>query len=441
MALLPNPGVVTSPSGVLRTSFNYISQYDYATQYEPNKVLGLHPRYGNGLITGFCKIVGAEKAYNSDVVLHGEQSRLMNFLTDVTVAGSTFTTSGGAASNIRVNDAILISDGTTEAQGVVTAVNSTSEFVVANREAGAFSFTGNVNISIFSSEWGKGTAGFTQGYTYDPDIYTNYTHIIKEFYDVAESDMAHATWLSTPEGQDMWYSYELERNRIKFQNKQELTHIFSKRAESGSAADTAGLGGMNGIVPIVEERGNVGNDYIRTLDEIDAYTKRIRRQGDATSYTGWCDQDQRILMSNILGAVNRYADTGANYGVFNNSKDLAIHLDFESFSRNGISFHLTDWKLLNDPTVMGGANFLQTNVAALFVPAGEREVTNETGSKEAAPYICIRYRQQGDVNRQIRTKIFGLPGTEIREDKMEVQYISEQTNQVVGANEFIVVKR
>ncbi len=441
MNLAENPGVSTTASGNIRTSYNYISEYDYATQFEPDKMLALHPRYGNGLITGFCKVVGAEKPYNSDQVIHGEQDRLMNILRGVTVSDDVFTTNAGERANARVGDVVIISDGIIERQGVITAVNSPTEFVVANRAAGDFGFSNAVTVSIFSSEFPKAAGGFTEGFEHTPVFYKNYSHIIKEYYDVAESDLAHATWLKTPQGEDRWFSYEMERTRIQFQNKMEMTHVFSKRAEAGSAAEVAGYSGMNGIVPTIEERGNVGNGYIETLDEFDAITKRIRRQGNCTTYTSWADQDQRIRFSNMLGSVNKYSDSGANYGLFKNNKKLALHLDFESFTRNGITFHLTDWKLLNDPTLMGGENFLQTNIAAMFIPAGEKQVTTETGAKSTNPYICIRYRKQGDVNRYMRTKIFGLNGTEIREDKMEIQYISEQTNQVIGANEYVVVKR
>lgn len=441
MNLAATPSVSTSPSGQIRTSYNYTSEYDYATQFEPDKVLGLHPRYGNGLITGFCKIVGAEKSFNSDVVIHGEQDRLMNILRGVTVVGDTFTTAGSERANVRKGDAVIVSDGTIEAQGVVTAVTSPTVFVVANRATGAFAFAGAVTVSVFSNEFPKADKGFVEGFEHKPTFYKNYAHIIKEYYDVAESDMAHSTWLKTPQGEDKWFAYEIDRNRVTFQNKMELTHCFTKRAEAGSAAETAGYAGMNGIIPTVEDRGNVGNGYIETLDEMDSITKRLRRQGNCTSYTAWADQDQRIKFSNMLGAVNKMSDTGANYGVFNNDKNLAMHLDFESFTRNGISFHLTDWKVLNDPTLMGSENFLDTNVACLFVPAGEKQITGETGGKEASPYVSIRYRKQGDVDRYMRTKIFGLQGTEIREDKMEIQYITEQTNQVVGANEYLVVKR
>ncbi|WP_062057402.1 hypothetical protein [Aquimarina longa] len=441
MNLAQTPNVSNQASGNIRTSYNYISEYDYATQFEPDKMLGLHPRYGNGLITGFCKVVGAEKPYNSDQVVHAEQDRLMNILRGVTVSGDIFTTNAGEKANARVGDVILASDGTIEAQGVITTVSSSTEFVVANRAVGDFGFTRAVTVSIFSSEFNKADSGFTEGFEHKPVFYKNYSHIIKEFYSVAESDLAHATWLKTPQGEDRWFSYEMERNRIKFQNKMELTHIFSKRAETGSAAEAAGYAGMNGVLSTVENRGNVGNGYIETLDEFDEITKRIRRQGNCTSYTSWADQTQRIKYSNMLGKINKYADSGANYGVFQNNKKLALHLDFESFTRNGITFHLTDWKLLNDPTLMGSENFLQTNIASLFIPAGEKQITTETGAKSSSPYICIRYRKQGDVNRYMRTKIFGLQGTEIREDKMEIQYISEQTNQVIGANEYVVVKR
>lgn len=431
-----------SAGGQLKTSYNYISEYDYAIQYEPDKMLGLHPTYGNGLITGFCKVVGAEKDYSSDQVKHGEEARLMNILRGVTVVGDVFTTAGAENANARVKDRVIISDGVVEVQGVISAVNSATEFVVLNGDLGAFAFAGAVTVSIFSSEFKKGEEGFSQGFEYTPIFHTNYSHIMKEYYDVAESDMAHDTWLKTPQGEDKWFAYEIDKTRAKMANKVELTHVFNRRAIAGSPAQLAGFdGGVDGIVPTVEARGNVGNGYIETLDEMDAITKRLKRQGNCTSYTAWADQDQRIKFSNMLGAVNKMSDTGANYGVFNNNKNLAIHLDFESFTRNGMSFHLTDWKVLNDPTLMGGGEFLTTSVACMFIPAGEKQITNENGGKEGSPYVAIRYRKKGQVDRQMKTKIFGLPGTEIKADKMEIEYITEQTNQVIGANEYLVVKR
>lgn len=442
MVLETTPGVATSPSGQLQTSYNYISEYDYAMVYKPDLVMKLHPRYGNGLITGFCKITGSEKNYESDVVKHTEQGRLHQIVEDVTVTDDVFVSTG--PHNLRVGDSIMISDGTVEAQADVIEITSTTEFVAANRASGAFPFaniaTGaSVSLFAFSSDWAKGSEGFNTGRTWKPDHYENFTHTMKEYFDVAESDVAHVSWVQTPQG-DRWYSYDMERTRVLMQNKIELTHIFNERAEAGSAAANAGKGGMKGIIPQIKADGNVGNGYIETLEQLDEITFRLKQQGAGNVYTVWCDQIQLNKFSTMLGGVNRAFDAGANYGVFQNSSKMALHLDFHSFVRNGVTFHLTPWKLLDDPTLLGGTNFIGTSIACLFVPAGEKMVT-ENGGTEAKPYISIRSRVGGGADRKLKTKIFGLFGTETRADKVQVEYIAEQTNQVVGANEWLVVNR
>lgn len=438
------PGVGTAPSGVAQTSYNYMSQYDYATVYKPELVMKLHPRYGNGLITGFCKITGSEKDYESDLVKHTEQGRLHQIVEEVTVVGDVFTCPAGVKHNLRVGETILISDGTAEAQADVVTINSDEEFVAANRAVGAFPFanidTGaTVSLFAFSSDFAKGSTGFTTGKTWKPDHFENYTHTMKEYFDVAESDVAHASWVETPDG-DKWFNYDMERTRVLMQNKIELTQVFNERAEAGSAAANAGKGGMNGIVPTIRTRGNVGNGYIETLDQLDQICFRLKQQGAGNVYTVWCDQIQLNKFSTMLASVNSNYSGGANYGVFQNKPELALYLDFHSFVRNGITFHLTPWKLLDDPTLLGGSRFISTSVACMFVPAGEKMVT-ENGATEAKPYVSIRSRVGGGANRKLKTKIFGLFGTETREDKVQVEYIAEQTNQVVGANEWLVVNR
>ena len=436
-------GAATSPSGDLQTSYNYMSEYDYATVYEPDRVMDLHPRYGNGLITGFAAITGSEKDYASDLVMHKEQGRLHQLVGDVTLTGDSFV--APAAHNLRVGETIIISDGTVEAQADVTVVTSTTEFTAVNRSnVGAFPFAGvgtgtTVTLFAFSSDFEKGSSGFVTGKTWKPDHYENHTHTMKEYFNVAESDMAHASWLSTPEG-DKWFNYDMERTRIAMSNKVEMTHALNERAVVGSDAQIAGKGGMDGFIPTVRQRGNVGNGYVETLPQLDDITFLLKKQGAGNVYTVWCDQVQLNKFSTMLAGVNSNYSGGANYGAFQNSSEMAVYLDFHSFVRNGVTFHLTSWKLLDDPTLLGGNMFDSTSIACLFVPAGEKMVT-EDGATVAKPYLSIRSRVSGGVNRKMKTKIFGLLGTETREDKTQVEYISEQTNQVIGANEWMVVNR
>lgn len=442
--VLATDSVALSPTGERATPYNFISPYDYATQYQPDLNPQLYMKYGKGKITGFVRLTGGEEAFASDEVKHAEQGRLHNVYEGVTVAnGDEFTTA--AAHTLRVNDEVLISDGTIEKSGIVSSVDSTTQVTIENKDAGAFGFAnagaGPVTISVISSSFNKGTDNFTEGLTWNPEIITNYPQIIKEFYGVAESDLAHLTWVKTPYG-DGWYNYDTQRTLDLYDNKIELTHVFAKRAADTSAAAVAGLPrGMKGIIQQVEERGNIANERITSIDELSDIAYRIKRQGQCRSFTVWADHLQMAAFREMLASVNGHYANGANYGVFQNSMDMALALDFSSVKIDGVTFHFTPWALLDDPTLMGSALFNDTNIACLIVPAGESYVM-ESGDVAAKPYLSIRYRKKDGVNRYKKIDFFGGSiGTPHKKDTMEMLCTTEQTNQVVGANEWFVVRR
>jgi len=53
----------------------------------------------------------------------------------------------------------------------------------------------------------------------------------------------------------------------------------------------------------------------------------------------------------------------------------------------------------------------------------------------------MRYRVEGAVNRKRKIQIFGLGGTPQKADKMTANFLSEFTNQVIGANQFFVGRK
>lgn len=435
-----------SPSGVLATSANFIDPYTYAIQYQPELVPELHLKHGKGKITKFCALTGSEKSYASDQVKHSEMGRLHTVSAGVDVAGDVFTSP--AAHNLRVNDVIMISDGVVERNAIVSEITSTTVFVAENMETGAFGFAnagvGPVTVSAFSNSWGKGAENFTKGMTYSPEIITNYSHIIKEFYDTNESDMAHLTWIKAPQypGGEGWYNIEMQRTMDLYDNKIEMTHLLNRRVVDGSAAALAGFPlGMKGVVQQVEERGNIGNEYLTDIEELSTIAFRIKQQGGARAYTVWCDHKQMAYFRVMLASVNGNFATGTNYGIFQNKKEMALALDFQSVTIDGVTFHFTPWSILDDPTLLGAAGFKDTSIACLFVPAGDTTVLEE-GNSVSRAYLSIRYRQQGGLNRYKKTKIFGgAIGTAHKKDTMEAHYETEQTNQVIGANQYFVIRR
>ena len=432
--------IIDQPGGVLATSENFIDPYTYAQQYMPELIGELHMRNGKGSIIGFCRITGSMDTYQSDIIQHMEEGRLHNILKGVTVAGNNFTSA--TPHNLRVKDRIKISDGVVERQATVSAITSATVFVALNDGTGAYGFTDTVDvIADFSNSFEKGGDQFENGKNWNGEVVQNFTHIMKETYGVSKSNMVHQSWVMTPDG-PRWFNHEMERTGTLFENKEELTHIFHTRATAASASATGGfMPGLKGVIQQVEERGNVGNQYIETLADLSNIARRAKQQGTCRAFTVWSDHTQMAFFRIMMAGLNAGYVGGANYGVFNNSKDMALALDFSSVLVDGVTFHFTPWTVLEDPTLMGSEKFLSTSIACLIVPAGENYVT-ENGNTVTRPYLTLRHRSDSNVNRNKEISIYGLntPHPQ-RKDKMTVDYLSEITNQVVGANNYFVVRR
>jgi hypothetical protein len=431
--------VIDQPAGVIATSENFISLYDYAIQYQPELVPSLHYQNGLGKITDFLKFNSTEDSYASDQVEHMEIGRLHNILKNVAVTGSTFTSP--TPHNLRVNDVIMISDGVKNAQAIVTSITSLTVFVVTNDALGAFGFAGNVTVSAdFSSRFQKGTDPFAKGKNWNPTPFYNYSQIIKETYEISESNMAHKSWVMTPFGA-RWFNMEMERTGTLFDNKAELTAMLHNRVTAGSASAIAGSPlGMKGVVQQIEERGNISNDYITTVQDLSDIALRIKQQGSCRELTLWCDHAQMAAFRVLCAGVNASFVNGANYGMFNNSMDMALKLDFSSILVDGVTFHFTPWRLLDDPTLLGATNFAVTAPAFIGIPTGTTDVY-ENGSTQSKPYLSMRYRRDGSVDRKRQVKIFGLGGTPQKQDSMTANFLSEMTNQVIGANSFFLGRK
>ncbi|TDD77132.1 hypothetical protein [Flavobacterium caseinilyticum] len=430
--------VIDRPANAIKSAATFIDPYDYAMVYQPELVSKFHMRHGKGSILGFTRMTGSEGTYASDQIQHGEQNRLHTISKNVAVAGNVFTSP--TDHQLRVDDVIRISDGTNEDQAIVTAVASSKVFTALSDTVAAFAFAGNVTLFSSSNRFAKGTENFSQGFHWDPSIYKNYSHILKGFYDINDSDRAHDTWLETPDG-PMWFNYELSNNSRYFDNLAELTHLFHNRAADNAASTTAGkTRGMKGIIQQIEERGNVANEYIENIEDLADIAYRIKQQGGCTSYTIYADHTQMFKFNTMLAGVNAGFVNGANYGIFNNSKEMALALDFQSVSILGITFFITGLRVLDDPQFLGAEHFKTTAPAFIMVPAGFKSVTEDGATIDKA-YLSIRYRKSQFTDRKKQVKLFGPGFTEHKKDTMEAHFTQEQLNQVIGANEYIVGRR
>lgn len=434
--------IIKDASQLRPTPENFITLMDYAKHWQPDLIPQLVFRNGKGSILGFVDYLtgGKENSYASDIVQHAEMGRMRTVLKNVSITGNEFTALENH--NLREGDVIKISNGTDETQAKVTKITTAKIFEALNDRAADFTgfTTGITVLADFSSRFNKGSEGFKKGRMWKPEMVTNYTHIVKEFYDVAESEMAQITWVETGAG-PKWFNLEMELSSLRHDNKVELTAIFNERATDTAASTLAGHDqGMKGAIQMVEERGNIANDYIETKADLDKIAKRVKIEGPCREFTLWGDHQQGVHFSDIAAGLNASYANGAFYGAFNNNKEMALFLDFQTIVYSGVTFHFRSWDLLDDPTLMGASGFDTTSVGWFLLPTGMKDVTID-GNASKIPYFNIRYRKSGMVDRRKKTKFFGILGVEQSADRAGVEFITEMTAQAAGVNNFFVGRR
>ena len=156
------------------------------------------------------------------------------------------------------------------------------------------------------------------------------------------------------------------------------------------------------------------------------------------------DRSANLAFDNMLANVNNYHSAGSNYGVFNNSEDMALNLGFNGFRRGSYDFYKTDWKYLNNKSTRGLVNNGATvgKVEGVMVPAGTSTVYDQgLGKNINRPFLHVRYRASEADDRKMKSWITGSVGAATSSfDKMEVHYLSERCLVVQAANNFCIIR-
>jgi hypothetical protein len=201
---------------------------------------------------------------------------------------------------------------------------------------------------------------------------------------------------------------------------------------------------MNGLVPTIEDRGNIANEYIETIEDLTALIWRMKQQGIMVKeFTIWGDYFQMSKFREMCAGVNAHYASGAYYGTFNNKRENAIALGFNSINVDGITFHFQELDILNDPTAYGMEKALLTGIACIVIPSGSTNTTID-GVSTTVPYLSVKYRAYGETNRRRTVIIKGDNYADKQDgnrDATTADFKTEQTQQLVGANAFTVVRR
>lgn len=442
MALNPTPTYSISPSSIKAPSqTNYIDIFDYTSQYAPDAYEKLISIYGDQSLMGMIFELGSEEAISSDQYIWTEKGRLHTSYEAVTRTGNVFTQAGHV---FRVGEVVAASGNGAFQLGRITEVTANTFTALPYKAAGWTIGTTAIKAFISHSEFLKNSGAMDGSLETDFTVLRNKTIIQRDNYLASGSEITQDSWVQTDNGGFVWYLQSELDGRRRFEDRIEMGLLQGETAEAGSEAGSAGFDGSEGLFESVKTRGNVFDGLATNLGDWDTILKRFDAQGKIREYMFYVDRDQSLAIDNQLGELNAGYSGGISFGMFDNSEDMAVNLGFQGFRRGTYDFYKSDWKVLNDVTLLGAVAPADGKVRGLLVPYGDTEVydgSSAMADRITKPYLSIKYRANGSENRRHKTWITGSVGTNAptdANDHMRVHHLADRGICTVGANNFMI---
>ena len=418
--------------------------------------------YGDQGLTGFLKLTGAvNNGGSSDQIDWWEEGRRHRAYT----ISDSLSPSG--ASTMTVTDATFIKE--VQKNDVIMDAETGTRFIV---KSGGFTTGSAVNVvlvkmdgtAIANSDVTQSSAKFIvigniyaqgtnqpTGFT-DPGIirYTNPYMIVKDRYEVNGSQATNIGYVNLGGGDFRWFMYGEKEARARFEDKRELMMLFGEKRPSeasGSELDNK-LAGSEGYFSAIENRGiNVSSAASNPMDsfsEFDDIILELDKQGAPSEYAMYVNRKQDLAIDDMLAAgiaTGVTAGLPGQFGSFQNSPDIAVQLGFKSFTRGGYTFHKHDWRLLNDPTMLGAgtSNFIQ----AAMVPL---RTVNDARSGASVPALSMHYKEANGYSREMEHWVTGggvlghNNNGDLGTDQAVFHYRSEIALCVRAANQHVLIK-
>ena len=388
---------------------------------QPDNRAALIKTFGDQGITGFLKMVGATKAQAvQDTVQYWEEGRLH--------AQVTFSGSNTLAANqpLRDNDVILVGEDRvfydSNAQDKYKNLSSGAAYTVA---AGTYPIIGN----LYAQGTDQGSAYLESGVQKRENAFM----IMKETYKVTGSQATNIGWVDLGNGEKRWYLKSEGDTRKRFMDKREMMMLL------GESSGVTGITSGEGYFAAIEDRGLVDSDFVTNLTTnglgaIDDIIVELDKQGATSEYAMYVNRAIDLAIDDTIAGLYSGGGLANAYGAFNNDKDMAVELGFKSFGRGGYTFHKHDWKLLNDPTLLGGGSFKGVMIPMAMVADAK------TGEK--SPALEMNYKASNGYSRELEHWLTGsvLGARTNGEDAAQFNYRSECNLITRAANRHVLLK-
>ena len=424
--------------------------------------------YGDQGITGFLKLTGAITSGGSSDQIDwweaGRRHRLLNGSTgsksgdQITFTPSDTTDAEGAP--VGPNDVVMdTATGRRYIVADVTGAPGAASSMVLGSLDGADADANNStdrDFVILGNLYGQGTEQPSHFTDADAQKYSNPFMIVKDRYQVNGSQATNVGWVNVGGGEYRWFMYGEQEARKRFEDRREMMLLFAQQGndndwtKSSSAvydgeAQDAGLG-SEGYISRVESKGivvqNANANPMDSFSEFDDLIMELDKQGAPSEYAMYLNRKQDLAIDDMLAsglATSVTAGLPGQFGAFNNDADMAVKLGFKSFTRGGYTFHKHDWKLLNDPTLLGASNFLQGAMVPLTNVADAR-----TGVK--SPALSMYYKEANGYSREMEHWVTGggvlghNNNGDAGRDVATFHYRSEVALCTRAANQHVIIK-
>ena len=421
--------------------------------------------YGNQGITGFLKLTGAVKnSGTSDSVQWWEEQRLhpkalikptANVASAAAGASQAFTLATASANasaatvTLRENDVVLagtdfdvrcfvhdvVKSGNTILSLKLTPLASADTLPAVTAAAGTL-------VPVIGNLFAQGSDQQSDYMESNVIKRTNGYSIIKEIYKVTGSQATNIGWINLGGGDYRWYIKSEQDTRQRFMDKREMMMLLGQSV-TATAAALSGIEGSEGYFAAVEARGINSSDYLSTLGDFDDIIKELDRQGAGPEYAMYVNRLQALKIDDLIAKAGSgtgiSAGVTSSFGAFQNSKDMAVNLGFQSFSRGGYSFHKHDWKLLNEPTLLGLGDADKGHVGVM-IPMST-VVDAKTGDRN--PSLEMNYKATNGYSRELEHWMTGsiLGATNDTKDLVQFNYRSECNLVTRAANRHVLIKK
>lgn len=423
----------------------YSSLTDFINQVnkEDNRDL-LVKTYGNQGITGFLQMTGAVKASGTnDEVQYWEESRLHSKVA-MTIAAATSAASSVVATistantvALRDNDVVLINGNIRcLVDTKLGAATAATLFPIAGTFGEAVA-AGAQTVPIIGNLFAQGSDQPEEFLESNVIRRTNPYMILKETFKVSGSQATNIGWIDAGNGDYRWYVKGEMDTRQRFLDKREMMMLLGEKTlPAGVTVGGKVITGSEGYFSAIEDRGIVhSGGIIDTLGEMDAIIAELDKQGAAPEYALYGNTAQMLAIDDMVATGLSTPTTGsAAFGAFSNDPQAAVRLGFSSFRRGGYTFHNKSWKLLNDPTLLGGSDFTGVMIPLTTV------VDPKTGDRAAA--LEMNYKATNGYSREMEHWMTGsiLGVTNANTDSLQFNYRSECNLITRAANQHVLIK-